>query len=905
MLCTNCNTQNAERSQFCMSCGQRLEPPDNATRKLTETGSETVKLPETDASLYTPPPASPPPTYTPTPSYPPPANSPPPYYVPPGYTPPAYTPPGYSPPGVEPVAASRWKQLGAARSFKFALGGGFVLLLLLASGLLLAQYAPSLLPQGKEILLGAPQRSGDFDLYMVKVGQELDQGVLLVEDAQPADGDVRFYSINKPAYRTVNLTPTRFGGFVPNSNRLFYWYRDGDRVYVQEIRTNDDAPAEIMRTDALPLFGLLFPDTQELFLQETRNDQERCYAANPREAAERLTKGNNCWATVDGSYAWTQEGNADDYSLSLLPLNRKGEPVAVLDEQAEVGSFSVARDGSQVAYTQNSRDGWHLFLFTTNNGATIEVGQPGFNIAQFGFLGATERLFYIMENDEGVLQLFLSGSGTPVAEAVSLAAVASDDGHYLVYMTVDEDGEKTVASYDVNSGANQTILTADNLQFNALATQNVVLLQMQDGEDLFLYRANMDGSNLELLFEDDLALRSVQYAPDQDRLHVLVSDDKGYDSLFTTSLSEANGFYLLEDWYEITLLNRSVNGHSLVLAGQEDPGDDYILYSIALEKGADLVKLDDQYERYPNAVFTANSRDVIYTGVSGSSNDDVDVRQVPANGKKPPEVLYREAQLLDVRWDTLAPFQFIGYARIYESVSFCPGAQTLVVGEPQRDEMPEEGTICYRYRGQQDEMVTFDVDSTAGETYDFTLSLHDREGDRLNFNDDDEAGLDPRLTTLLPNTGSYFLVVGGNGRTLNPQYTLSVLEGPGEPAVTGASQLMPDNKVRAVIEEGSAVYLQRYNSDLHGHFYYFEATENDRITLNAYATSIGSDLDPEIHLFNQFMELISSDDDGGADYDSSLVFTTEYTGRYYVLVTSSAGNDYGNDLFYEIEMTVR
>jgi hypothetical protein len=913
MLCSNCNTQNPEGSQFCMACGQRLVAPDEGAPKPPESGSETVQLPESDL-----PPVSAPPPYIPPPPYMPPAapaGSPPPDYTPPAYTPPAYTapgytasgytPPGYSPPGFEPKAASRWQKVRASRWFKVAGGGVLLLLLLVIGGLLLTRFAPSLLPKGREIFLAMPQRSGEADLYMVKLGQELDQGILLIEDAQqPESGDIWFsYAISNPASRMINLALTGYGGFVPNSNRLFYWYVDRNRVYVEEMRTNDDASTEIIKTDALPLYGLLFSKTEELFLQETRSDQERCYVANPRQAAERLTKGDGCWATLDGSYVWAEERDGDELSLTLLQMNGAGDPVIVLDDQAEVGRYSIARDGSHVAYPQNNRDGWQLFLFATNESTAVEVGQPGVNIPQFGFMGATDTLFYILENDDGVLQLFLSSSETPVAEGVGLAAISSDDGSYLIYMIADEDGEKTVASYNVKTGTNQTILTEENLQFSVISAHNAVLLQVQDGDDLSFYRADIDGANVELLFEDDLALRSLQYALDQDRLYILVSEEDGYDSLFTTSLNAADGFYLVEDWYEIVLLNRSVNGRSLVLTAQEDPGDDYILYSIDLEKNASLVKLDDQYEYYVNAVFTANSRDVVYTGVSGGRVDDVEVLQVPANGDKEPEVLYKEARLLDVRWDMLTPFQFVGYTQLYEAVSFCPGAKTLVVGDSERNSLPADGTRCYRYRGQQEESVTFDVDSPENESYDFTLALHDRDGNRLNFNDDDEISLDPRLTVLLPATDSYFLIVGGNGRATNPEFTLSVLAGVGEPDIVDAAQLIPNNRIRAVIEEGSTVYIQRYAADFHGHFYYLDAKSNERITLNAHASSIGSDLDPQIYLFDQMMEFVDSDDDGGTGYDSRLVFIPRDNGRYYVLITSSSGNAYGNNHFYEVELT--
>ncbi len=58
------------------------------------------------------------------------------------------------------------------------------------------------------------------------------------------------------------------------------------------------------------------------------------------------------------------------------------------------------------------------------------------------------------------------------------------------------------------------------------------------------------------------------------------------------------------------------------------------------------------------------NRDILYTGIGGSRYDDTDVLRVAANGRKPGEVVYQEASLLDVRWDMLNPFQFLGYANV-------------------------------------------------------------------------------------------------------------------------------------------------------------------------------------------------------------------------------------------------
>lgn len=679
MLCTYCHTPNPEGSQFCMACGRKLEPPDNATKKLPETGSETVRLPESELSgMHTPPPAHTPPTAPPVqpPAYTPPASSPPTYtppVIPPpppsSYTPPAYTPPGYTPPEASTTAVSRLRSLWESRRARLALIGGALFLLLLLSALLVTRLFPSLLPKGQEILLALPQSPGEYDLIMLKPGQEPDRGVLLAENAQSVTGRnvIASYLVSQPAYRAINLSTSGFGGFVPESNRLLYYYVKRDRVYVEEIRTSDKEPVEIMRTDALPLSIRLFTGKKEIFLQETRDGLGRCYMANPRQPAERIARGNMCSAVWNGTYSWIEDRDGNELSLSLLPLSGNGDPIPVFTNEREIGNYVVARDGNYVAYTQSGRRGWQLSLFTTKGSKSSEVGAPAINIPQLGFLGLSGTLFYIAQNDEGLMELFLSSTSTPIAEGFGLAASVSDDGRYLVYMTMDRDGESTVASYDVRAGKNQNILTGDNLQYGLISAHNTLLITIRDLDIVSIYRANMDGSGLELLFEEEGVNTGpfISYLADQDRLFIWFQDNSNYDSLFTSSISKADGFYLMEEWYDIQLLNRAANGRTVVLAAQEDRGDDYILFSVALQKGNAPVKLDDRYESYRNAVFLSNNRDILYTGIGGSRYDDTDVLRVSANGGKPGEVLYQEAELLDARWDRLNPFQFPAYTNLH------------------------------------------------------------------------------------------------------------------------------------------------------------------------------------------------------------------------------------------------
>ena len=126
--------------------------------------------------------------------------------------------------------------------------------------------------------------------------------------------------------------------------------------------------------------------------------------------------------------------------------------------------------------------------------------------------------------------------------------------------------------------------------------------------------------------------------------------------LYFTPVDSDKGFFLLDEWSEIYLLNISSDGSTLLIKAREDSGDDWALYAINIEEDAELIELDDDVENVSNAVFSKNGKDVIYTAVTGDDSDDVEVRRVRANGKEDAERLYDEAVLVDIQWDRLTPF---------------------------------------------------------------------------------------------------------------------------------------------------------------------------------------------------------------------------------------------------------
>jgi len=203
------------------------------------------------------------------------------------------------------------------------------------------------------------------------------------------------------------------------------------------------------------------------------------------------------------------------------------------------------------------------------------------------------------------------------------------------------------------------VADGEDIEFGFIlaAPSRLVVLITEEGSDEFkVLSASPDGSDVvELLSEDDATFDRVVFVSGEPTLYIYMEGEDG-QVLFVTPANKATGFRLLEGWASIELLNRSSGGRSLVFWAAEEAGDDPVLYSVAVQEGADAVELDDDGEEFLNAVFTSDGQFVLYTADTGNDDDDVEVRRVRVDGEEKFETLYDEAILVDVRWDDINPF---------------------------------------------------------------------------------------------------------------------------------------------------------------------------------------------------------------------------------------------------------
>ncbi|MBE9508998.1 MAG: hypothetical protein IMY86_13235, partial [Chloroflexi bacterium] len=508
---------------------------------------------------------------------------------------------------------------------------------------------------GDRVLLAFPSRGGDVELYLLKLGQDERDGILLAEDVEWVS--TTLWLLEDGQYR---LWGDGFGGFVPNTNHVLLWYEEEGDTVMQQIRIGDREPTEVIELSEGLHSGKVVNDFEFIFLEESRDGGERCYVARPGSEAERVAKADECDISRDGSIVYFSEEKRGETTVSVVGVNGKNEQV-VLDEVEGVESYQFSADASHVAYVQEDDGEARLYLVERRSGEKIEISDQVYRVNSYGFAPGSDVLYYVVreDSDDEEVQLYTSDGDRPIAEEMTISARFSQDGRYLAYAVEDYDGDETLYVHPMMGGDDVEVADGDDIDFGFLSTapsRLVVLVTEEDGE-FTLSSANLDGGDvIELLKEDDGAVGSIQYVPGEPTLYVGMEDEDGEEMLFVTPVDKATGFRLLEGWASIELLNRSAGGRQLAFAALEDSGDDPVLYSIAVEDGADPIELDDDGEDFYRAVFSANGQFVLYSARTGSDFDELEVRRVRADGKERFETLYEEAGLVDVCWDDMDPF---------------------------------------------------------------------------------------------------------------------------------------------------------------------------------------------------------------------------------------------------------
>jgi len=172
------------------------------------------------------------------------------------------------------------------------------------------------------------------------------------------------------------------------------------------------------------------------------------------------------------------------------------------------------------------------------------------------------------------------------------------------------------------------------------------------------------------------------------------------------------------------------------------------------------------------------------------------------------------------------------------------------------------------------------------------LNFYNASGDFISQNDDGGEGTESQLIVTASYTGDYF--IGASSYSIGTgTYDLEITD-------LGAPDFSADIFTSGFIEVNDFLVSEIETADDEDWFYVFlEEGASYQLDLRGEESGYGTLYDPLLNLYNEFGEIITSDDDGGAGLESQLIFVPDYSG-YYLIGASSFGGETGT---YDLEVS--
>lgn len=762
----------------------------------------------------------------------------------------------------------------------------------------------------KYLLIGVPQNDEEVDVYLVKPDQTLREVSPLFENTIPSPYIFEKFNVSAQ-YNIIGLGDFAYGGFVKDRNEVFYQYMDDDEDYfLEKFTIGDDNPRELYKGNN-PLYTLVPEQGKSFFLIELDdgdNDTE-LYFAQDGENLHRIDKAiYSLGFSDDETTLITAEDEYDEDGWEVLESRFSIYQSPDFLEEIEINTdaeaiyYGHSGSGNILYYMVSDPDDGTLTLFIHD----IENDEELFEIkADYGMDAFTSQagdaIGYAVENEEGLVELFFleDGEWVKVDEGLSIYATFNHDGSQIAYM-IEEDDTDTLYLYNTKNNEKIEILAEDGLSFNFIEDLGYLLIYDEEDDEMVIHLYNIASDTLTEIINLGYSPSSISpllVNNTKTLIFTIYDPEKEKYEIFVQPLGNEDGFFFRDEWDTFVMLDISNAGASLVFYGREDYDDDYALYLTSLTERSTPYEIDDDGEYgYGNAIFSSNDKELFFTAVTGSDEDDVEIKKTSIKGEEfTTETLYRDAYLMDAQWyDRYKTTYITQYDYLYvEGMSFCPNKTTVAVGEEVDISLDAEDSICFVVDLEEDQVTSI---TAAGDT-EIDMTLYDRNG---NIISNDYGSYTTWIMYQPETSGKYFVYIESYYYE-DLDFTFQVNEGTGYSMFDSAPEITAGENIRGYILSGDAVDDLDYFGIYYADIYYFEAEAGDRISIDVIADSIGSYLDPHVYLLGPMLNYIQEDDDSGDDYDSQIIETLDEDGRYYIIVTRHGGSfGYSQDYFYDL-----
>ena len=759
-----------------------------------------------------------------------------------------------------------------------------------------------------QLLLVVPKTSTKSDLVLINLGDDFEKGERLLKGFTTASKST---IANHDKFPLGSSQVTSAASFSADNRSIFATYTEDNDQYLDRFDVKSKEGKNLYES-SYTINSYVQPGGEQVLIRETRSATScEMLSSVKGEEARRLIKAKTCSISMDGStMSFTEESISAAVTLSVAKVSDPDNPIPILDQEKDVLTTNLSSDGTLLYVSRGTAAGpKRVMLYDTASGKKLVESESFEYQYATRFSSKGHGFFLVTENEAGMVDLLVWDGQqlVSVKTGKSIHPAFNLDGTMLAYAVSQDKLSQTAYLYDVKAKTEVEITGGKSLSFSFIENPQRLLVRDNVPNELIIYSADFKGEKVVEIFDQaGYALSSIYQPHGQNRLFIMTTKSSN-SHLYTTSLDNEDGFFLVEDFKSIVPLNVSKDGNWLVFYGSETTTTTSTkkeLFKAEIVKDGNLVELEDEGTSYTNAVFTPDGKSLLFTMKTGADRTDTVVQSIEMKDGAKSVELYDQAAIQDVSWGRLYPWQLAAWStQTISGMTNCAVSKDLASAINRVEStIPAGYEECYKITLTANQPVSFIARNTTGAA--IVMTVIDRTGKTfITGKRTTVTGSSESYTSLVYSpitTGVYYLRL--ISQTAAP-YVLDV--GVRKNSFTNARTIQLGQVVEASLgkedyfidRNNLLTYMQGY-----GQAFSFNGTAGKKVTIALIGKSADPNLKPTLGLYSSTKKSLVNGIFAD-EKDGTLTYTLPSTGRYYILFLS-ANLRYGVELAQPFEYSL-
>ncbi len=323
------------------------------------------------------------------------------------------------------------------------------------------------------------------------------------------------------------------------------------------------------------------PDDDRVLVVEFSGSDERCHAGPTEGPLDRVGRGDRCFFSPDGRLVLTADDDDGEIDFEVASL----DGTSVYEgSSARVPQFTG--DAAHLVVVDGNDDRLGAVLVDLDEGLEVATAERGEDVDVLATDRTGRALVATQVDDEVVLEILEPG-GTTIELLANEGPVQADfldeTSGVVVAVTTDENGAELRTLEPTSDGTDvveESIATADELALYVASagsrTGRFVAVETDDDDADAIIHVSTDSQVVQIDVDDFGGLRDAQVSADGARLFLSasISADETSAAVAVVDLRAGTFEFVLEDWYDVGIVDVRPDGESIVVVGYEEADDD-------------------------------------------------------------------------------------------------------------------------------------------------------------------------------------------------------------------------------------------------------------------------------------------------------------------------------------------